>query len=131
MTEQPTPLKLPPLRYETSIQRRAVAGEVADKLNELLLEWMISECDSPRLIALCQDTVGLLRGLQYGAIDSSQQRIRDNFVEMIEMTSTYKDPDRKMNRMVTDMFGFLAQVSAAGLTAQNNGLPIESRSRQR
>lgn len=78
--------------------------------------------------ALISDTFGLLNGIGFGTITTSQPRIRDNLVEVISELPNENLKDGKVG-LVQALSSILARASAAGLTAENQ--PLSSRTSHR
>lgn len=78
--------------------------------------------------ALISDTFGLLNGIGFGTITTSQPRIRDNLVQVISGLSNTIPSDGSPN-LVQGLSSILARASGAGLTAENQ--PLTSRTSHR
>lgn len=121
---------------ETGETERAIAGSLASRILRQFLRFDDDVFSEDHVCAklgvefqvLIEDTVGLLEGIAAGRIRYSQPRIASNLGKACKGIECLGD---EFSNDCGVLAGFLKEASAAGLTADNNGVELPRRDQRR
>lgn len=123
-------------RSETGEHERAVAGSLARRVLGQFLRFDDDVFSDDHVCAklgvefrvLLEDTVGLLEGIESGRIRYSQPRIASNLGKACKGIESLGDEYSNDSWVLAEL---IKEASAAGLTADNNGVEIPRRDQRR
>ena len=78
---------------------------------------------TPTQYLLLRDTFGLLNGIALDTITTSQPRIRDNLIQIMQLVPGDADPEI-VSKLETELASVLSRAASAGLSAENQSLTI-------